>query len=148
MPEHPSKTEAPDNSKLRAAMDHFVVTGDMPCDDLVAHILAEETFVLVPMFVDPVDPDAGACFTTITGGEGDVLHVYTTRAELPELDADNTIMPLNLGELIWQLMHEDYNGLIIDAGTPHGVCVHFSEGGCSLHSYTKLQASLRDLPAK
>jgi len=138
--------EPPDNSKLREAIADFVRSDELLRDDLRRRVISEGTFVLVPMLLDP-DEDAFPSFTTVVGDTGKVLHVYTTPSELLELDADNTIMLLNLGELIMDLLKKDYNGSIIDPDAPHAVCIHFWNGRYSFYSSAKLDELLANPPS-
>jgi|GEM_PF-2600787 len=139
--------EAPDNSKLREAMAYFVGSDELLREDLLRRVVSEGTFVLVPMVLDPEDEDAPASFTTVGGDTIDVLYVYTTPAELPELAADNTIMLLNLAELIMDLMEDGYTGVIIDPGAPHAVCIPFLNGRYSFYSSAKLDEVAANPPS-
>ena len=127
-------------------MAYFVGSDELLRDDLLRRVISEGTFVLVPMLLDP-DEDAFPSFTTVVGDTGKVLHVYTTPSELLELDADNTIMLLNLDELITDLLQMDYNGLIIDPNAPHAVCIHFWNGRYSFYSSAKLDELLANPPS-
>ncbi len=138
--------ESGENKDLRAAMQQFVaaIAEDANADprELAKSFAKEDRRLLVPLKVIASDSAPGGVqveFTTVVGDEDrPVLHVYTEQEELPALQERIMPAPMEVEQLITDLMDEGFQGMMVDPNAPHSVTFYFMDKGYALYSTQKL----------